>query len=569
MLNFEDFAVGEPERLLDAALGPVKQFDLEQVLQQFVDQACTLTGAESGAIMVLDAWGETIMFLQHGFSIEEARAMVAPPVVRDLVGLIPTAGPLVLNGLDEDPYYSQMVDGQVPLENFLGAPIRVKDQFFGRMYLTDKKGGFTKRNIQLVTFLGNIAGVAVENARLLKESTNRERWLAATHNITTALLEGTGEEEALALIAETTREVALADTAVIILPSIGDTWVCEIAEGYAEDELIGLVAHPNGRAMSVLREGAGMIVDSFERAPLVRVPVLKKFGPALYAPLMGGKVATGVLVLLRRPDRPEFEPGDLPLAEGLATQAAFALELAEARHTEDINALLDERDRIGRDLHDFVIQQLFATGIHLDTAKFKLEKGEISVEEIQELLDTALNALDGSVNQIRTIVHDLREPDETVNIVERVRRETSLARNALGFAPSMIAVVGGREVGSNNIEEIMDITSCWDPDLTDDITAVIRESLSNVARHAKATAVQVEFTCDLEGEEPSVSVIVEDDGVGIPEDRKRTSGLGNISTRARRHGGRMTISPGSGGKGTRLTWKVPICTATLNTPTAD
>lgn len=558
MMNFEDFAEGEPERLLEAALGLTKQLDIEQVLQEFVDQACTLTGALCGAIMVLDAWGETIMFVQHGFSSEGAQAMAAPPVVRDLVGSIPPIGPLIMNDLDKDPFYIDTVSEKVALENFLGVPIRVNGQLFGRLYLTDKPGGFSDSDVQLVGFLGDAAGVAVENARLYKEANNRERWMEATHNITTALLEGTEEEEALALIAQTARQVADADTALIILPSVGDTWACEIAEGYAADELLGTVFPPEGRAMAVRREGAGMIVDSFVRAPVVRIPAMKKFGPALYAPLMSGKVAEGVLVLLRKPERLEFEPGDLPLAEGLATQAAFALTLAEARHTEDINALLDERDRIGRDLHDFVIQQLFATGIHLDTAKAKLEDKEIGVDEIKRLLDTAIDAVDRSVGQIRAIVHDLREPDSNVNIVERVRRETSLARNALGFAPSLIAEIDGTTVGQDDFEGLLEITDRWDPAITDDITAVIRESLSNVARHAKATAVQIELKYSDEGDHQTVTVVVEDDGVGIPKDRKRTSGLGNMLTRAERHGGTMTLDEGQGGHGTRLTWTVPV-----------
>lgn len=558
MMNFEDFAEGEPERLLEAALGLTKQLDIEQVLQEFVDQACTLTGALCGAIMVLDAWGETIMFVQHGFSSEGAQAMAAPPVVRDLVGSIPPIGPLIMNDLDKDPFYIDTVSEKVALENFLGVPIRVNGQLFGRLYLTDKPGGFSDSDVQLVGFLGDAAGVAVENARLYKEANNRERWMEATHNITTALLEGTEEEEALALIAQTARQVADADTALIILPSVGDTWACEIAEGYAADELLGTVFPPEGRAMAVRREGAGMIVDSFVRAPVVRIPAMKKFGPALYAPLMSGKVAEGVLVLLRKPERLEFEPGDLPLAEGLATQAAFALTLAEARHTEDINALLDERDRIGRDLHDFVIQQLFATGIHLDTAKAKLEDKEIGVDEIKQLLDTAIDAVDRSVGQIRAIVHDLREPDSNVNIVERVRRETSLARNALGFAPSLIAEIDGTTVGQDDFEGLLEITDRWDPAITDDITAVIRESLSNVARHAKATAVQIELKYSDEGDHQTVTVVVEDDGVGIPKDRKRTSGLGNMLTRAERHGGTMTLDEGQGGHGTRLTWTVPV-----------
>ncbi|MDO5048509.1 MAG: GAF domain-containing protein [Actinomycetaceae bacterium] len=544
--------------LLEAALGITKQLDIEQVLQEYVDKAASLTGAPFGALIVLNAWGDTIMFLMHGFSPQEAQAMSVAPILRGLVGAIPPSGYLMINDLEDNPHYAPIVTETIAISNFVGVPIRVKDQLFGRLFLADKPGGFTETDVKLLQFLSDAAGVAVENARLYQEANARERWMTATQEITSALLEGTDEEDALALIAKTVREVSDSDTALIVLPSVGDTWVCEIADGYRADQLIGSEFSDRGRAMAVLHAGAGMLVNSFARASTVRVPELRRFGPALYAPLVNHRVASGVLILLRVPGRMPYEPSDLPLAEGLATQAAFALEIAEARLMEDMNALLDERDRISRDLHDFAIQQLFATGMQIENAKASISQTEPDVERIQEILDGALSAVDESVSQIRAIVHNLREPDRDVDIVERVRRETSIAREALGFAPSLVVEIEGNCEGEDETDELREIGGRIDPDLADDITAVIREGLSNVARHAHATAALVKITYQPDLEVPQVQIIVEDDGVGIAPDRERTSGIGNLATRARRHGGSMSISRCETGCGTRMVWTAPV-----------
>lgn len=166
--------------------------------------------------------------------------------------------------------------------------------------------------------------------------------------------------------------------------------------------------------MSVLHEGTGMIVDSMSRAQTMRVPELAAFGSALYAPLRSRGVSSGVLILLRQIGAPEFDASELSLAESLASQATLALELASARHAQDVAALLDERDRIGRDLHDFAIQQLFATGMALDAAKQKVAAGQADPASVEALIDSSLASIDEAVRQIRTIVHNLRERDKAV-----------------------------------------------------------------------------------------------------------------------------------------------------------
>jgi signal transduction histidine kinase len=357
------------------------------------------------------------------------------------------------------------------------------------------------------------------------------------------------------------REVSEADTALIVLPSVGDAWAGEIADGYHSERLVGVVFPQEGRAMSVLHEGTGMIVDSLARAQTMRVPELAEFGPALYAPLRTRGKSIGVLILLRRQGRSEFGSSDLPLAESLASQATLALELASARHAEDVANLLDERDRIGRDLHDFAIQQLFAAGMQLDATKQKVAGGELAREEIISSLDDSLASVDEAVRQIRAIVHNLRERDQNVGVVERIRREASLARNFLGFAPSLVISLDGQAINAvEDCEETMteQAEGRVDDELSDDVVAVVREGLSNIARHAHATAARV--TVEIEGHEETgaITVAIADDGTGIDPNRTRNSGLGNLAARARRHGGTFEFRPGINGLGTEIAWRAPL-----------
>jgi signal transduction histidine kinase len=549
-------------RLLEAALDLTSNLHLRPALQNFVDQACRQTGARYGALSVLDNWGETSMFIQHGFSAGRAAQMGHPPVGLGLIGEIPTEGSLIVNDVahsDHSPV--PLPPGHPRIENFLGVPVLVHEQVYGRLYLTDKFGGFDQTDVEIVTALASAAGVAVENAELYAEARNRERWIAASQNLTTTMLEGADEEEALALIAHSVREVSEADTALIVLPSVGDAWAGEIADGYHSERLVGVVFPQEGRAMSVLHEGTGMIVDSLARAQTMRVPELAEFGPALYAPLRTRGKSIGVLILLRRQGRSEFGSSDLPLAESLASQATLALELASARHAEDVANLLDERDRIGRDLHDFAIQQLFAAGMQLDATKQKVAGGELTREEIISSLDDSLASVDEAVRQIRAIVHNLRERDQNVGVVERIRREASLARNFLGFAPSLVISLDGQAINAvEDREETMteQAEGRVDDDLSDDVVAVVREGLSNIARHAHATAARV--TVEIEGHEETgtLTVAIADDGTGIDPDRTRNSGLGNLAARARRHGGTFEFRPGINGLGTEIAWRAPL-----------
>ena len=539
-------------RLLEAALDVTSSLDLQRILENFVERACALTGARYAGLSVLDTWGDTTMSVEFG----DAPAGNASPdqLPGELVERITDEGYVILN----DPSLLENLPG---FENFLGVSVTFQGQVYARLYLVNRLGGFGLSALRIVQTLASAAGIAVENAHLYADARRRARWIRASQQLTTSMLEGADEEEGLTLIAQTVREVSQADTAIIVLPSVKDTWAAEITDGHDADRLLGVMFPPEGRAMSVLNEGTGMIVDSLARAQTMRIPEFTEFGPALYAPLRGRGKPAGVLILLRLPGKPEFDYSELDLAESLAAQAALALELASARHAEDVASLLDERDRIGRDLHDFAIQQLFAAGMQLDATKQKVSEEQLEVSEVIHALDLSLASIDEAVRQIRAIVHNLREPDSNVGLVERIRRESSLSRSFLGFAPSLLISVDGQAVNEQVESEdclVELVDSRVDDSRSDDAVAVVREGLSNIARHAHATAGAV--SVDLHGDtnSGSLTVSIADDGVGIDPEHTRNSGLANMAERARLNGGTFTLGTGLEGKGTRITWRVPL-----------
>jgi len=208
----------------------------------------------------------------------------------------------------------------------------------------------------------------------------------------------------------------------------------------------------HGRAWTVMTEGHGLLTPSLSASRNVKVEQMRAFGPAMFAPLQTSGRGVGVLILLRRVGSLPFEESDLTTAESFASQAALAFVLAEARHAQDIAALLDERERIARDLHDMAIQQLFATGMQLETVRRRAARG-VDPSELTSIVEEALDNVDASVRQIRKIVHALRDPDAATGVVERLRREASLARTGLGFAPSLVVTLDGSPLSDDGLDE--------------------------------------------------------------------------------------------------------------------
>lgn len=591
--------------LLEAALRLTSSLEVPEALRRLVSSACSITGA---------AWGTIAVRHQADVAVDPSAPFSAGSATTDtdslremLDGAVP-AGPaeggvVIANDLGTASAFTGAIEGEAS-GSLLSAPLRVHGQVYGRLYLCDKEGGFGQDDVTTVLTLAEAAALAVENARLYREARDREQWMSVSQELTTLLLSGAEEDDALTLIARRVREVAHASTSVLVLPSVGDTWVCEIADGERADELVGVPFPRDGRALTTLDHQSGFVVPSLHAAwgaDDLKVPALSVFGPALYAPMIHRGRGVGVMLLMREVGAPAFTEKDLEIAELVAGQATMAFELADAQHAEEMATLLDERARIGRDLHDLAIQQLFATGMQITAAKQRLRDRApdepLDVDAVCAALDSSLAAVDDSVSQIRSIVRSLRDRDEDVSVVERLRREASLARTSLGYAPSLMLSVDGRDVSAaaerDAEDELIDaVDAAVDPDVADDMVAVVREGLSNIARHAHASSATVDIlltgvlpggsvladvdageaaaATDVEGSlgpaaHPVVEVVCRDDGVGVDPRVTRRSGTANMAERARRHGGTFVIGPRAHSdgerRGTCFTWRVPLDTA--------
>ncbi len=614
--------------LIQAALRLTSSLRVPDALRRLVESACSITGASWGTIAVLNhadmdvdsagplspdssgaSSGTGLCSGVPTATLDELAQMAGAP---DTAGTSHASSEFLLSGLegtgmviDNDLGRTSAFTGTIEGEetgSLLSAPLRLHGQVYGHLYLCDKPGGFTRSDADAVLTLAQAAAVAVENARLYREARDREQWMVVSQELTTLLLSGAEEDDALTLIAHRVRQVAHADTAALILPSIGERWICEIADGEHARELVGTFFPSEGRALTTLAHQTGLVVASLEDAWQdgdLLVPQLARFGPALYAPMIHRGRGVGVMLLLRSPGAAPFTAQDLEIAELVAGQATMAFELADAQHAEEMATLLDERARIGRDLHDLAIQQLFATGMQISAVRERLARArdndesagnEVDLDVVCSVLSTALEAVDDSVGQIRSIVRSLRDRDEEVGVVERLRREASLARNALGYAPSLLLSVDGRGLAQVDRDEedrlIASVDAAVAPDIADDMVAVVREGLSNVARHAHASSVTVdvkiegvqpgsEQCCgpgDDEGHasgdaepfrgSPVVEIVCRDDGVGVNPSVTRRSGTANMAERARRHGGSFVIGPRARSdgerRGTCFTWRVPL-----------
>ncbi|WP_131740108.1 sensor histidine kinase [Actinomadura roseirufa] len=524
--------------LLEAVVSIGSDLDLETVLRRIIRAATTLVDARYGALGVIGEEGERLVeFITTGVTEEEIEEIGHWPHGHGILGLlIKNPRPLRLPDLSGHPESYGFPPGHPPMRTFLGVPIRIRDEVFGNLYLTEKAGGelFEEEDEVVVTALATAAGVAIENARLYEETRRRERWLQASAEISTALLSGTDPHRVTALVAERARQIAGADLAAVALadPAEG-VFSVEAADGVEAGRLRGTrIALEGSVAGRVFGEGAAArMEDGREAAAEAGLPDQVKVGPLLVVPLGVGNSARGVIAVVNPPGGAVFSEGNRRLLEAFAGQAAVALELADRRRDAERLALLEDRDRIARDLHDTVIQRLFATAMTLMSA-IKITRRPDVASRVQGAVDD----LDETIRQIRSSIFALQAAGEEESLRARVHALVDGAAQGLGFAPSV------------RLDGLLD--TAVDDATGEHLLAVVREALSNTARHARATEVTVVIDVG-----DDLTLRVEDDGVGIPEGGRR-SGLRNLRERAEELGGSFTTRPRQGG-GTVLLWRVP------------
>ena len=546
--------------LLRAVLTLAADLDLRSLLERFVRASTEMTGARYGAINILDEHGASRTFVQSGISDSVVARLAHAPHAVGVLGQIPDEGVLLLGDLTEHPAHLGLPAGHPRMGPFLGTAVRVHGETYGYLYLAEKRTGFDEDDVAVVEALAAAAAVAIHNAELYAVERRRERWLTAAQQVTTMLLEGADQEDVLCAIAHAARSVDGAAAAVLVLPGVDGRLTMEIVDGARGEELLGLVVPPDGPARVAFETGQTHAATAAETGahPLT---ALRVFGPALYVPFRTGDRSVGVMILLRDSRAEPYTAADVALSQTFAAQAALAIVLAEARAAADDAALLGERGRIARDLHDLALQQMFAAGMQLGTARREVADAELPrAARVTTMLDGALDHLDSSVRQVRAIVRTIQRADAQPAVVHRLRREVTQASALLGFIPACTITVDGRPVEDAQSEQsdVERVDAVMGATRADHVVAVVREGLTNAARHARCSAAWVRLSVVGSGVDGRVVVEVEDDGVGLPPVRERQSGTRNLAVRAGESGGEFVLGPREAGTGTLLRWSSPL-----------
>lgn len=323
--------------LLDAVVGIGTNLDLRSTLQRIVQAACELVGARYGALGVVGPDRLLYDFIVHGITPEQHAQIGDLPHGRGVLGLlIDDPRPLRMPDITQHPRSYGFPPNHPPMHSFLGVPVRIREQVFGNLYLAEKQGGaqFTEDDEEIVVALAAAAGVAIENARLYALAHRRERWLAATAEITTVLLGEVRRTDALALVARRAREVAEAELALVLLyDTDAAQYTVEVVDGADEQAraLVGTVLPAVDTSFgAAIAEGRHDQVDDLAHA--APWPALLHTGPAVISPLATAETLHGVLVVAHRPDRGGgATEDDVALLGSFAGQAALAMERARGQ----------------------------------------------------------------------------------------------------------------------------------------------------------------------------------------------------------------------------------------------
>ncbi|MFI7349066.1 GAF domain-containing sensor histidine kinase [Streptomyces sp. NPDC049936] len=534
-------------KLLEAMRSVGSGLELHSTLKRICETAAELANARYAAIGVVDEDGDGLAdFVHHGLDEATVRRVGHLPGGRKglLGALMVDPEPVRLTDLTEDPRAGGFPENHPPMRSFLGVPIRVQEEVFGNLYLTDKHTGepFSDHDLAMVRVLATEAGIAVGNARLYEAAQQRERWIDGSVAVTTALLSGGDTDDALQTVAEQARRLSGAAAGIVLLPADGGGLEIVAVAASHRTNALGKIIPPENGIVSELLAGRPVFVDDAATDPRLDAGPVRAYGPIMLLPLCrDGRILGGLVMPRARGERP-FTRTERALGERFAAQAGLALMMADAQRDRERLAVYEDRDRIARDLHDLVIQRLFATGMMLESAQRRA-----TAPEVRDGVGGAVDELDVTIQEIRSAIFALQQPAEApAGLRTRLLREITMAAVPLGFTPAHrfvgpVDTAVGELTGKNLI-------------------AALRETLSNAFRHAHATRIEVavDATATLPDGRPGVRLTVADDGVGIPQGGRR-SGLHNLERRAETVGGTSRLGPGirADGGGTTVWWEAP------------
>jgi signal transduction histidine kinase len=532
------------DMLLEAGLILASELSLPAVLQQIVELAVGVTNARYGALGVLSPDGDISEFVTTGITTEQRAAIGHIPVGKGILGvLIHDAQVLRLHDIHDDPRSVGFPPNHPRMQGFLGAPVKAGSRIFGNIYLTKPPGepDFTEDDQQAITILATQAGVAIENAFLYEDARQRERRLEAVRESITAILAGVEPEAVLALIARRARELVGAGLAVIAVPASDSTsdLIVQVADGDQAPALRGMV-FPRDESVSgsVIRSGRPVVLDDASSDDRTYQPMIRQgeMGPAMFVPLIIRGAAFGTLAVSNRVGGHRFSADSLRLMETFAGQASVAIEYGRAQRELRRLAVLEDRERIAKELHDGVIQSLFAVGMGLQaTATMSREPDQ------QRRIEGAVDEMDKVIRDLRNYIFGLRP-----GILADRQLDQALHGLAEDFQDKT-GVVTVVQVDERVASELSSRAA--------DIVQFVREALSNVGRHAQAATCRLSLRRD----DGKAALEIDDDGGGFDPETARHKGQGmrNLEERAHGLGGEFSITS-IPGEGTTVRLSMPV-----------
>lgn len=537
--------------LHQASLELVRDLSLDTVLHRIVELAREQVGARYAALGVVDDQGDIVQFIPIGMTPEQIRKTGHPPVGKGLIGALKTERRTIrIREISEDPRSSGFPPNHPVMRSFLGVPITLGERLLGLIYLTDKEDQteFTKAEERVIEMLAAYAAVAISNARLYQEMAERDQALVQ-RNEDLALLNNMAEDMASSLEVEDILEKTLR--------RVMDHFGIEAGEIFLSEEsgqLLRLAMHQGEAAEFFftrdsfhLGEGCiGLVAETGETLiPLnlqkdvryLRRAVLEAgFHSLACIPLSTRGSVVGVMCLATRRE-PPFDQRSLDLLAAIGTWAGLSIENARLHRQARRLAVLEERERIGMDLHDGIIQSIYAVGLALDYAQVAIEEDP---KMARAKIEQAIEGLNNAVRDIRSYILDLRPrqfrgEDLMQGLQQLVDEFGANSRANASLVGPKNGLIGLPTANATALFHIC------------------QEALANVAKHARARQVTVQ----LWNSSDRVLLEVADDGRGF--DLRKMSvtlghGLSNMHVRAHKVGGDVEITSDPGKGTTVLAW---------------
>jgi signal transduction histidine kinase len=538
----------EPDRLrglVDAGIALSSELSLDDLLKKLAETAAGLTGARYAALGVIDESGTGLeRFVHTGIDAETVDAIGELPRGNGILGaLITDARSLRLTAITDDPRSVGFPPNHPPMRGFLGVPIALRGRAYGNLYLTEKaKGPFTDEDQELVETLASQAAVAIENARLYEDATNWSAQLEALNEVGTALAGEIELPRLLKLISRRLRGLISARVVTIALSTSYGTLRIEAADGADDEDILGLqLKRAGSKSGAVLESRRAERVDSLADDPEVDQEATRVLGArtGLYVPLVARGRSIGVIGAHdKEGEDPRFSDDDLRLAETFATRAAVAVDLSARVAGDALRRVVEaqelERRRLARELHDQTGQELTSVLLGLK-----------AVEEAKSGAERA-EALAAVREQVVETLHDVRR------LAVELRPK---ALDDFGLVPALERL---RDTFAEQTGMRVDLESRIRERLPTDVETalyrIVQEALTNVVKHAQATAVSIV----LAPKDRAVTALIEDDGRGFtPDGSGEGLGLLGMGERLALFGGRLKIES-SHGAGTTIVAEVPL-----------